>query len=114
MSTRPPRFSSEDNGFSQTSRQHRETRLESLERASRDGPWQTSPLQGSTSPGRYLVAGSRGAGADRPEDQLVLPIMHLHAHRAIWFGRDYIGGWMAGFWVITLLAIFVLLQFVRA
>ncbi len=113
MPTRPPRFSTKDDGFSKTSGQRRETRLESLERASRDGPWQTSALQGSVEPGRYLVCGGRGEGADGPEDQLALPIMQLHSHRAIWFGRDYIGGWMAGFWIVTLLAIFVLLQVIR-
>jgi hypothetical protein len=42
-----------------------------------------------------------------------LPMMQLHAHRPLWFGRDYIGGWMAGLWVITILAIVLLLQFIR-
>ena len=32
---------------------------------------------------------------------------------AIWFGRDYIGGWIVGVWIVTLLAIFVLLQLIR-
>jgi hypothetical protein len=33
-------------------------------------------------------------------------------HHAIWFARDYVGGWVASLLVITLLAVLALLQFI--
>ena len=58
MAARPPRFSSPDNGYSKSSAEHCETRLESLERASKAVPMQVNPATASL----YIVHPLRSGG----------------------------------------------------
>ncbi len=113
MTLRRSRLPAADRGYCEASGRCRETRIESLDRLSRAGQWPTNSEYWSAASGQYVYGGDRREGEDHPGDGINIPIPPLPEHRAIWFGRDYIGGWMAGLWVITLLAILLLSQMLR-
>jgi hypothetical protein len=108
MAAKPTRFSDKARGSSPASQRPGQRGLPQLRRA----PPAASHAQ--TSRDRISEGSIQPSGGDDgSEDVKSLAVMQFPTHRLFWFGRDYIGGWMAGLWVITLLAILVLLLFVR-